>query len=403
MKIMGIYVNPGNEEFENIVNSEIYVDKTDLLQYTNLAINTEQRYLCMSRPRRFGKSITANMLAAYYSKACDSGKLFAPYKIAQIANCEKYRNKYGVIHVDMNVFRHRRKAGSNETVTACETVGVFQEEVIAELRKEYPDCIAEKECDLPNALINIHMQTGEKFVIIIDEWDTIFREDKEDEKAQKLYITLLRGLFKDNNARKFVALGYITGILPIKKYGTESALNNFREYTMVNSGKMAEYIGFTEQEVKELCKQYNMDDEELKHWYDGYSFQRVKHIYNPKAVVDSIRRRKFANYWTKTETYDSLKNYISMNFDGLKDSIINMLTGARVKVDTNMFENDMTGFKNRDDILTVLIHLGYLAYDATKQEVYIPNEEIRSAFSIAIKNSKWKYTVEAIEASDLLS
>ena len=247
------------------------------------------------------------------------------------------------------------------------------------------------------------MQTGEKFVIIIDEWDTIFREDKEDEKAQKLYITLLRGLFKDNNARKFVALGYITGILPIKKYGTESALNNFDEFNMLCSEPLGEYIGFTEQEILDLYSFYGMDVEEAKSWYDGYIVGDGIHIYNPKAVVDSIRRRKFANYWTKTETYASLKNYISMNFDGLKDSIINMLTGARVKVDTNMFENDMTGFKNRDDILTVLIHLGYLAYDATKQEVYIPNEEIRSAFSIAIKNSKWKYTVEAIEASDLLS
>lgn len=399
---MGIYVNPGNEKYKRALRGPIYVDKSGMLEYTNRVLNTESGYICMSRPRRFGKSITAAMIAAYYSKGCDSRELFQKLKISESLGYEGHINNYDVIHVDMNVFRYRRDGEKEETVSAMGAISLFHKEIIEELKEQYPACMTGEAVDLPTALSKINRETGAKFIIIIDEWDTIFREDKTDIKAQKAYIELLRGLFKNDTAKEFLALGYLTGILPVKKYGTESALNNFDEFTMARPGQLAEYVGFTEEEVYELCREYPMDFEEMKRWYDGYSFRKAKHIYSPNSVVKAISYEEFGNYWTSTETYESLKMYINMNFDGLKDAIVGMLSGGRCKVDISTFENDMVSFGSRDDVLTVLIHLGYLAYDSEKREVYIPNEEVRSAFVGAIKKCDWTPVLEVINESDKL-
>lgn len=399
---MGIYVNPGNNNFQRILRSEIYVDKTELLEYTNSVLDTDNAYLCISRPRRFGKSITADMLSAYYSLECDSKEIFQNLKIASSLDFEKHLNKYFVIHVDMNEFRYRRDRETGQPVTAMKSVSLFHIEIIKELQEHFPDSVTDMDNDLPLVLANIYQDNGIKFIIIIDEWDTIFREDKQDFNAQKEYIELLRGLFKTANSKKFLLLAYLTGILPIKKYGTESALNNFDEFTMICPDMLSEYVGFTEQEVQDLYHSYHMDFEMAKQWYDGYVFDGDLHIYNPKSVVDSIRRKKIANYWTKTETYESLKIYISMNFDGLKEAIVKMISGGTCKVDTNTFENDMTSFQSKDDVLTVLIHLGYLAYNADTEEVFIPNKEVNSAFSKAVKKSGWNQVIQAIEDSEKL-
>lgn len=370
---MGIYLNPGNEGFKSAVRSKIYIDKTGLLEYTNSVLDTEQRYICVSRPRRFGKSIAAEMLVSYYDKSCDSKALFEGRKIAENEDFTKHLNQYDVIHIDINYVR-------GQSATGMEIVDNIQRFVIDELNKSYPEGGDDNDCKLPVVLTKINEKYGIKFIIIIDEWDAIFRENKNDEVAQKEYINLLRGLFKDAPSKKFLKLAYLTGILPIKKYGTESALNNFDEFTMTNPRRLSEYVGFTEEEVQELCKEYDMDFEEIKRWYDGYSFARTEHVYNPNSVVKSMLDGECSNYWTSTETYESLKSYISMNFEGLKDAIIQMLAGGKCKVDTDTFENDMVSFKSRDDVLTVLVHLGYLAYDKKTKEVKIPNEEVRTAF-----------------------
>lgn len=401
---MGIFLNAGYEKFARTIRSEVYIDKTGLLEYTNSVIDTENAYICLSRPRRFGKSITAAMLSAFYGRGEDATEIFDKLIISKSKDYEEHRNKYDVIHVDMNVFRHRRDSVTGTSISAQEAIGLFHQEVITELREAYPQSMLQEEADLPTALMKVYRHTGIKFVIIIDEWDTIFREDKHDEDAQRLYIELLRGLFKNDTSKEFLALGYLTGILPIKKYGTESALNNFDEFTMVNPQPLEEYVGFTEAEVCRLYQEYNMDFEEAKRWYDGYLVGENIHIYNPKSVVDSVRRKRITNYWTRTETYESLRNYITMNYDGLKDAVVQMLAGGRCFVNPDKFQNDMTSFESKDDILALLIHLGYLAYDYQAQEVYIPNEEIRSEFNNAIEGSGWTQVIEAIQASkDLLS
>lgn len=386
---MGTYVNPGNTSFRRALQSKIYVDKTEMLEYMNEVLGTEQCCICVSRPRRFGKSMTAGMLAAYYDRSCDSEKLFRNLKISRKADYKTYLNKYDVIHLDITSFRRPKES-------SLDILNRLNQEVIAELRTEYPDAVSVDTFYLPHALAEINKNTGASFVIIIDEWDAIFREDKYGTEAQTEYVELLRGLFKGEPSKKFIKLAYLTGILPIKKYGTESALNNFDEFTMVNADYLAEYTGFTEREVLDLCRKHNMDFQELKRWYDGYVLDYDLHVYNPKSVVDSIRRRRVANYWTKTETYESLKSYIMMNLDGLKDAVIRMIAGDRLKVNINTFENDMTSFQSRDDVLTVLIHLGYLAYDRDRREAYVPNEEIRTAFSDAIQMSNWTQVIETI-------
>lgn len=369
---MGSFVNRGNGSFTSARKSQIYIDKTEILNYTNSVMDTEQCHICVSRPRRFGKTLTAGMLTAYYSRGCDSEALFKDLAIADSPSFKDHLNQYDVIHLDIAYLLVQIKNPSK-------TISCLQEYVIEELKTIYPGILSDKDRMLPFALSKIHQAEGSKFMIIIDEWDAIFREDRYDINAQREYIELLRGLFKGEQSKDFVKLAYITGILPIKKYNSESALNNFDEFTMASPKRLAEYVGFTEAEVAGLCKEYDMDFSEAARWYDGYSFPRMKHVYNPNSIVKAMLSGEYDNYWTTTVTYESLKDYISMNFDGLKDCVVQMLAGGRCRVNTDTFENDMTSFKSRDDVLTVLIHLGYLAYDRDRKEAYVPNEEVRTA------------------------
>lgn len=395
---MGTYLNFGNKGFEQSLQSEIYVDKTDMIEFVNRRLDTEQRCLCVSRPRRFGKSMTAKMLAAYYCKGCDSSRLFEGLAISQTGSYREHLNRYNVIHVDINSFLLcAREAGGVERFTE-----LFQIKVIGELEEAYPD-VLEKGCkSLSFALADIYKRTGEQFIIIIDEWDAPFREVKGNTKVQNQYIDMLRGLFKSMEAGGFLKLAYLTGILPIKKYNTQSAMNNFEEFSMLHPARLAEYMGFTQKEVMELCSKYGMDFEEAKKWYDGYSFSQAEHMYNPNSVVKAMLTGEFDTFWTRTESFESLRGYISMNFDGLQDAVVQMLAGNRCHVDTLYFSNDMETFHDKDDVLTLLIHLGYLAYDQRRSEAYIPNEEIKAEFQGAIKRTGWSTVIKAVQLSDQL-
>lgn len=392
---MGIYLNPGNEAFRESVNSKIYVDKTGLLKFTNSVIETEDKYICVSRPRRFGKSMAAKMLAAYYDRTCDSQELFKRLEISGSEKYKKWLNQSDVICLDISWFRVN--AGKAELV-----VPMLQEAVIEELRETYQGCIEEGEKSLPIALASVNEKMGARFVVIIDEWDCLFREDRTDKKSQGAYIELLRGLFKGGPAQRFIRLAYLTGILPIKKYGTQSALNNFKEYTMIRPKVLAEYTGFTELEVRKLCMEHGMDFEETRRWYDGYSFSGSASVYSPNSVVEAMNNREFGDYWTETETYEDLKTYIEMNFDGLKESIITMLGGGRCRINTRRFQNDLTEIKSRDDVLTLLVHLGYLAYNSEEGEVFIPNQEVADEFENAVEDGSWKEITAILRDSEEL-
>ncbi len=392
---MGTYLNPGNASFHQIRNSE-YVDKTGLIDFINNRIDTLYKLICVSRPRRFGKTLAAKMLCAYYDKSCDSRKLFEGLKISEQKSFDTHLNQYNVIYLDITRFISR-------SVHINNLISDIQNCVIAELRIEYPNCISKQETFLPDALANITKITGNRFFIIIDEWDALFREAKENTSLQKNYLQLLRGLFKGGPSSDQTIVGaYMTGILPIKKYGTESALTDFREYSMVNPLQLSEYVGFTEKEVQQLCETYQLDFNEMEQWYDGYSFSRVQHVYSPNSVMSAIYNEEIGNYWTKTETYESLKDYISINMDGLKDSIIAMLGGERIKIDPLSFQNDITTLKNKDDVLTLLVHLGYLAYNEKNRQVYIPNLEVSDSFKLAVQDTRWDTISTALKESDTL-
>ncbi len=244
---------------------------------------------------------------------------------------------------------------------------------------------------MPDALAQIYEKNGDRFFFIIDEWDALFREAKQNDAIQKGYIQFLRGLFKGGpTSVKTIVGAYMTGILPIKKYGTESALTDFREYTMVKPAKLAKYVGFTEGEVRTLCDRYQMDFDVMEQWYDGYSFNRINHVYSPNSVMEAILNEEYGNYWVKTESFKSLENYISMDKDGLKAAVIAMLGGQKVVVDTLGFQNDLVSMSSRDDVLTLLVHLGYLAFDSKTNSVYIPNLEVADSFKLAVRASGWR-------------
>ncbi len=388
---MGIYLNPGNDGFAKAVRSEIYVDKTGLISCANRYMNTEQQYICVSRPRRFGKSMAVQMLAAYYSCGCDSGELFSGLEIENAPSFQEHLNRHQVILLNMQQFLIGAK---NQSVTEY-----LEQEVLEEILEEYGTFIKRQDISLAHALRKIYAKTGKKFIFLIDEWDCVMRERQESEALQRQYLDFLRDLLKD---QPYAALTYMTGILPVKKYGRHSALNMFWEYSMTDQGLFEEYTGFTQEEVRGLCDRYGMDFSGAGSWYDGYQFTRFQHIYNPKSVVEAMHRHKFSNYWTSTETYDALKIYMDMDFDGLRADIVQMLGGEHIRVNTLSFQNDMCSLRIKDDVLTLLIHLGYLAYDSVREEAFIPNREIIREFESAMNAGGWPEVMRVLKASERL-
>lgn len=391
MQRRGRFVNPDNSAFQVALNSDIYVDKTGLIECTNKVLNTTQKFICNSRPRRFGKSITADMLTAYYSRGCDSTKMFTELSVGKCESFEQHLNHYDVIHLDVQWCM--MDAGAPE-----ETVAYMNEHVLSELKEAYPQVQLGGVKTVYGALSAIHTVTGSRFIVIIDEWDVLIRDEAMNQRVQESYINFLRGMFKGSEPTKFIQLAFLTGILPIKKIKTQSALNNFDEFTMLDPKIFAKYIGFTEEEVQILCKQYGCNFEEVKRWYDGYWLKDIQ-VYNPKAVVEVLRWKQFQSYWSETGTYEVIIPLINRDFDGLKAAVIEMLAGSSVKVSVKSFQNDTVSFANKDDVLTYLIHLGYHQADQT---AFVPNEEIRQELSAAVESTKWNELLAFQRESDNL-
>ena len=387
---MGIYFNPTNESFTKDRNYEIYVDKTELIAYLNKVLGTPRNCIAVSHARRFGKSHAAGMIDAYYSLGCNSSNLFDNTKIAANADYKKYMNKYNVIHLDISSFWDDFKDNLVEKI---------KEYIIDDFKKSFNDEIDYSK-KFSVILMSVYQKTTIPFVIIIDEWDCVIR-NSDDKELVHSYLQFLHSLFKSEESKAFLALGYITGILPIKKIKDESALNNFREYTMLKSKPITKYYGFTEEEVKELCKKYDMDFDSVKAWYNGYLIDGV-HMYNPNSVTQAMIDQDCDSYWRNTSSFSSINTFITMNYAGLKDDIMTMLAGGKVIVDTRSFQNDLSDIHSKDDALTALIHLGYLGYDADRKSAYIPNYEVAEAFQMALKTGIWDEISKAISRCDEL-
>ena len=387
---MGIYFNPGNGSFLKDKNSKIYIDKTGLLDFLNNIIGTNEKCLAVSHARRFGKSHAAGMIDAYYSIGSDSSALFEDTEIATKESFRKHLNKYNVIHLDISSFWDSYKENIIEKII---------EYIYKDFRLAFGSQL-DYEDNISYILMKIYQMTRIPFVIIIDEWDCVIR-NSEDKELVHRYLQFLHSLFKSEESKSFLALAYITGILPIKKIKDESALNNFQEYTMLDSYPITEFYGFTEKEVQNLCKKYDMDFESMKAWYNGYMIDGMN-MYNPNSVVSALNRHRFDSYWKNTSSFASINTFITMNYAGLKDDIMRMLSGRKVIVEPEGFQNDLTEICSKDDALTALIHLGYLGYDADRKSAYVPNYEVAKAFQMAIKTGEWSEISKAISRCDEL-
>lgn len=387
---MGVYFNPNNGSFTKDRNYKIYIDKTGLLEYLNEQLETPKNCIAVSHARRFGKSHAAGMIDAYYSLGCDSTKLFENTQIAKCADFKKYMNKYNVIHLDISSFWDFYKENLVEKII---------EYVYKDFKKDFGEEL-DYEDSFSYVLMAIYQKTNIPFVIIIDEWDCVIRNSKDKDLIHK-YLQFLHSLFKSEESKSFLALAYITGILPIKKIEDESALNNFKEYTMLKSKPITEYFGFTEAEVKNLCEECDMDFETAKAWYNGYLIDG-RHMYNPNSVVLAMIEREFDSYWKNTSSFASINTFITMNYAGLKDDVLTMLMGGKVGVNTLTFQNDFSTIASKDDALTALIHLGYLGYDADRNSAYIPNYEVATAFNAALQIGAWSEIAKTISRCDEL-
>ena len=389
---MGIYINTGNAGFQRVRNSE-YVDKSGLIAVVNKTLFTEQSFSCVSRCRRFGKSLAAKMLCAYYDQSCDSRQLFADLQIAQDPSFEQHLNKYPVIYLDMTNFVSEKETGIADKIDAA---------LLADISRVYSDIPVEPKERLASYLLRVSEARQQQFIFIIDEWDAICREYDPGTNEMDIYIDWLRRMFKSSDAVRTFAGVYMTGILPVKKYKTQSALNNFIEYSMVEPVDMAPYFGFTKDEVRALAATHGADFDELEKWYDGYQIGDEQSVFNPNSVMQALRSHRCRSFWASTGAFDTVADYIQMNYEGLKDDIINMLAGGRCKVNPTKFQNDMSVIRGKDDVLTVLIHLGYLSYNWRKDECWIPNREVASEMVNAVETTNWKPVADALQKSERL-
>ena len=377
---MGGYLNPGNEKFGEALNSQIYVDKTGLIEYTNRVMYSNQKYVCVSRPRRFGKSMAANMLAAYYSRGCDSRELFQGLKISKADACEKKLNQYNTIFLNMQEFL-------SQTSSMDEMLRLVKKSVLWDLFFEYPDINYFDKENFSRAMQDVYEQTKCPFVIIIDEWDCIFREYKQDKEAQEIYLDFLRDMLKDKSC---IALAYMTGILPIAKYSSGSELNMFWEYTMASEAKYNEYFGFTDSEVDQLYEKYtrntreiHISREDLKEWYDGYTTKSGERMYNPRSVVLALTNNNIGNYWTSSGPYDEIFYYIRQNIDDVQNDLALMISGEAVTAKIQGYAAVSMNLTTKNEIFSAMIVYGFLSYE--NGEVRIPNKELMNKFDDMIQ------------------
>ncbi len=415
---MGIFLNPENLLFTEALSSSVYVDKTDFIRYTNSVIGKSGRYICVSRPRRFGKSTTANMLAAYYGRGCDTRDLFDGLSIASADTYEQHINRYNVIRLVMQDFMV--SAGSVDGMIS----GIYDAlcDDIEEDYKDYKDINTDGR-SLGDILGDLYRLTDTPFVFVIDEWDCVLRYYSTDKASRDKYLEFLDLLLQD---RPYVALAYLTGILPVKKNGrqyeiqssvgkhssvdmhisvkTHSYMDMFNDFSMTCCNALYkeytdEICGFTEDEVRRICMERDRDYNAAKELYEGYTIGYVT-VYNPLSVTRFLLTGIAKDYWTATESYEALERCLQTGTDGDTESIqrciAKLLSGESVETDISEFENDFETYmvtdRSLDDALTLFVHLGYLTYDMSAKSVRIPNKELKAQFKMTLGNLRWDST-----------
>ena len=395
---MGLYLNPNADAFQIGLNSEIYVDKSLVLAELNKLACTQGNFICMSRPRRFGKSMVGNLISAYYSKGCDTRSIFSQMKIGQTPDYDRYLNKLNVIKLDLNGW-YQRSIQGNRTKHLLTDI---HKALACEFKEEFPTLKFSNNNTLDQCILKVYAKLGEKFVIIIDEYDVLVRENVPQDLFDN-YLSFLNGLFKDTTLRPAIALAYITGIMPIVRDKVQSKLNEFSEYTMLRPRQFAGMIGFTEEEVKDLCEKYHVDFDECLRWYDGYQMSDNVKVCNPLSVINTLTSGEFDNYWLTTGSFEALRERILMDYEGMRQDVIKMISGESVPVNVLKFQNTLQSINSKDNVFTYLIHLGYLCYNRKDKTCHIPNEEVRIEWINSIEDSSdYTQVMKVINASKRL-
>lgn len=383
---MAIYLNSNKslENYKRLLNMDYFVDKSMIIEKTNKLINTASNYICITRPRRFGKSSVADMLSAYYSKAADSKDIFDNLNISKSGTYIEHLNKYNVINISFNEIPDNMK-----------TYEEYINNIINELKKELVDSFDIKNIYNSDSLKRVFEKSQEKFIFVLDEWDYIFTNNLFEEN-QNDFLEFLRNLLKD---QPYVALAYMTGVLPIKKYSSGSALNMFDEFTFLKDRMFGQYFGFTEDEVKRLCDKNNeMKFKELESWYNGYLTAKGIKIYNPRSVVKSLQNNHCESYWTNTGAMDEVTEYLKYNTLEIRDDVIEMVSGEEIDIIIDEeFRAGQKEPKTKEEIYSAMIVLGFLSY--YDGYLKIPNKELMKEFEKALKNKSFGYVSKILENS----
>lgn len=383
---MTIYLNTNKplENYKNLYRSKYFVDKSLIIGKLSEVIETSDKYICVTRPRRFGKSSVADMIGAYYSKAVDSKEIFNNLNISKVATYAEHLNKYNVINISFNNL-------SDKGNTYEYYIDRIRTNLKNDILEKYPEAAVEKYLSISDLLESLN----DKFIFVFDEWDYIFSNNLFQEN-QNDFLEFLRNLLKD---RPYVALAYMTGVLPIKKYSSGSALNMFDEFTFLKDRTFDEYFGFTEDEVIELCnKNKNISFKELESWYNGYLTAKGVKVYNPRSVVKALQNNYCESYWTNTGAMDEVAEYLKYNTLEIRDDVIEMVSGAEIDIIIDEeFRAGQGAPRIKEEIYSAMIVLGFLSYN--DGYLRIPNKELMKEFEKALRDKSFGYVSEIIENS----
>ncbi len=397
---MGIYLNSKTAYilYKSEAEKPYFVDKTKMLEELFPLVETGNNHICITRPRRFGKTVMANMIAAFFSHTYDAKELFQPLQISQSKAYENYRNKFPVIHISFNEYNGRHASFE-------QYIERIEKRLITDLKNEYPDMNFSEDAGAAESLLELYAEDDNaRFIFVLDEWDFIFHQNFITEQDKMDYLTFLRNLLKD---RPYVRLAYMTGILPIAKYSSGSELNMFSEYTMASEERFSEYFGFTEEEVDLLYQRYQVLEEKrrqvtregLKEWYDGYHTKSGQRMYNPRSVVMSLSNNNLGNYWTSSGPYDEIFYYIENNIDAVRDDLARMVSGTPVPAKIREYAATSQELQTKEEIFSAMVVYGFLSYD--KGKVSIPNKELEEKFAVMLqKEPSLGYVYRLAKESD---
>ncbi len=371
--------------YQELLNSEYFVDKSAIIENISKRIRTNTKYVCITKPRRFGKTSILNMLGTYFGKAYNSKDIFDKLQISKSKNYRTYLNKYNIIHITLNDL-------PEDGNTYEHYISLIRESLIDDIKECYPQLKDTKFRKLSELLT----ATEDEFIFMIDEWDYIFSHELYPEH-QGDFLEFLRDLLKD---RPYVALTYMTGVLPIKKYSTGSALNMFKEYTMLKDPFFEKYFGFTESEVEMLCeKQTALSMDEIRDWYNGYQTKDGSRIYNPRSVICALEDAACQSYWTRTGKMDEVLFFLKYNIAEVRDDVVKMVNNMAVEIDIEKEYSAGQGNPvNRKDIYAAMVIYGLLSYH--DGELRIPNKELMIEFENALEDDEFGYVAELVSSSN---